>query len=73
MVAAVDVQKIVGLGHAQLGKEHVGHIGIKVLAGVRQHLCQTRRGGNGMADHAGFDELRARTQHSKDFVHASLS
>lgn len=67
MGAAMDVQKIIGLVHAQLGKKHVGHVGVKVLAGVHQHLSQTRCCGNGVANHAGLDELWAGAQDGEDF------
>lgn len=58
---------MVYLGDAQLGKKHVGHVGVKVLAGVHQHLRQPRCGGNGVADHAGLDELWTGAQDGEDF------
>lgn len=67
VAAAVDVQKVVGLFHAQLGKKHIGHVGIKVLAGVHQHFLQARGLRNSERNHAGLDELRAGTQDGYDF------
>lgn len=67
VAAAVNVQKVVGLFHAQLGKEDVGHVGVKVLAGVHQHFLQASGLRHSERNHAGLDELWARAQDGDDF------
>jgi len=59
MPAAMNVQKVVGLVHAQLVKEDIGHVGVKVLAGVHKHFLQLARLAHGVRNHAGLDELWA--------------
>lgn len=67
MAAAVDVQKVVSLFHAQFVKVDVGHVGIKVLAGVYQHFLQSAGLRHSERNHAGLDELRAGAQNGDDF------
>lgn len=67
MPAAVYIQKMVGLAHAQVIKEHIGHAGNEVLARVDQDLFQLARLPESMRNHAGFDELRACAQNCKNF------
>ncbi|MNR50161.1 hypothetical protein D3C85_1696410 [compost metagenome] len=62
MAAAMDVQLVLRLLHAEFIEEHVRHVGVEVLAGMHQHFGQPRVPGHCRRHDAGFDELGAGPQ-----------
>ena len=67
MTTTVNVQEMVWRLDPQFRKKDAGHIGIGMLTGVHQHLCQVGRLRDGMRYHAGLDKLRTCAQNCDDF------
>lgn len=73
MPTAMDLQIVVGLLDAQLGKEDVGHLGIEMLAGMDQYFSDRAGLGERLADRSYLDELRSGADDSGNRLHGLVS
>ena len=64
---AGDAEVVVRARDVHLLKEHIGHVGIKMLASVDNDFLNTIACFDGSADGGSLDELRSRAEDGEDF------
>ena len=68
MAPAIDIQSVLRFRNIQFLKEHVGHVGVKMLARVDHHLVDTPSFANRTAHRSCLDELRPGTDDGDNFL-----